>query len=479
MVKCTNLEVFKAKMATLESTDKEVIVSVVENLICDAVVGTLDDEDVFNEKLEKSIQEYMKVVQECATKFMGSKFVIVRPTLRPAHKWYMDNHDDLCKAIDDGISKMSNSNIGRVYGLSRMLQQFENDGVHYNETSGRVFLDTILSDAETFFNAELIELDEESNEVEKYIPAPIKTKLFQSKENSKKSESDTMIGQLGIDGLRRKVNVLEEELGKLGNSVERNRGGDILMFARIRDELDAISNSKKEDRIVVTGLTNSVPMPQSIDGKRKWLSDMVGGILDRVVPGSSANIQFIDLGKKNTKEIPLAEVKMRTREAAVAIRRQFAAKKKEGCNFGRVFLTNSVTLATRVRIDILRAMAKQCIREDETAYVNAYTSRPILTLKKKDGSLRPLVLTFADAVARFGKELSRENLAEAYRRAGVTFGGQLEQTFVVLKNSQSPCGSQETNRVVGNGVGGYRTPAKKSQNVQEGNKDWDAKVAKN
>ncbi len=51
-----------------------------------------------------------------------------------------------------------------------------------------------------------------------------------------------MIGQLGIDGLRRKVNTLEEDLGKLGNRVERNRNGDILMFAKIRDELDAILN---------------------------------------------------------------------------------------------------------------------------------------------------------------------------------------------------------------------------------------------
>jgi hypothetical protein len=161
MVKCTNLEVFKARMSTLESTDKEVIISVVENLICDAVLGTLDSEDRFNEKLEERIKEYLKVVQDCATKFLGSKFVLVRPTLRPTHKWYMENHDNICKAIDDGIGKMSNSNIGRVYGLSRMSQQFENDGVHYNETSGRVFLDTILSDADTYFKAELIELDEE------------------------------------------------------------------------------------------------------------------------------------------------------------------------------------------------------------------------------------------------------------------------------------------------------------------------------
>ena len=477
MVKCTNLEVFKARMATLESTDKEVIISVVENLICDAVLGTLDSEDRFNEKLEERIKEYLKVVQDCATKFLGSKFVLVRPTLRPTHKWYMENHDNICKAIDEGVGKMSNSNIGRVYGLSRMSQQFENDGVHYNETSGRVFLDTILSDADTYFKAELIELDEEKMvSVEEYIPAPISSKTCHSGDSSKKVESDPLLGQLGIDGLRRKVNALEEDLGRLGNSVERNRSGDILMFARIREELDSISNSKKEDRIVVTGLTNSVPMPQSIDGKRKWLNEMVAKTLDGIVPGSSANIQFVDLGKKNSREIPLVEVKMRSREAAVAIRRQFAAKKKEGSGFGRLFLTNSVTLATRVRIDILRAMARQCIGDDETAFVNAYTSRPVLTLKKKDESLRPLVLTFADAVARFGKVLSKESLAEAYKRAGNTFGGQLEQTFVVLKNSQSPLGFHETNRGLRSGVGGIRTPAKKRQNGQEGNRD--AKMTK-
>ena len=119
-------------------------------------------------------------------------------------------------------------------------------------------------------------------------------------------------------------------------------------------------------------------------------------------------------------------------------------------------------------------MARQCIKEDETAYVNAYTSRPVLTLKKKDESLRPLVLTFADAVARFGKELGRESLAEAYRRAGSTFGAQLEQTFVVLKNNLTP----EANRVVRDGVGGYRTPAKKRQNGQEGKGDRWAKMSK-
>ena len=207
-------------------------------------------------------------------------------------------------------------------------------------------------------------------------------------------------------------------------------------------------------------------MPQSIDGKRKWLRDMVGGVLNNIVPGSAEEILFVDLGRKNSREIPLVEVKMKSKETAGKIRRQFAAKRRAGGNFGRLFLANAVTLATRVRIDILRAMAKQCVNDDETAYVNAYASRPVLTLKKKDASLRPLVLTFADALARFGKGLKDDDLQEAYRRAGNSFGGQLQQHFVVLKDEPAPGGSRGGNHGVSRVEEiGNRTPAKKRQNV--------------
>jgi hypothetical protein len=63
-------------------------------------------------------------------------------------------------------------------------------------------------------------------------------------------------------------------------------------------------------------------------------------------------------GEKNTREILLAEEKMKSKEVTMTIKCQFVAKKAGG-NFGRLSLANSVTLATRVRIDILRAMAKQ------------------------------------------------------------------------------------------------------------------------
>jgi hypothetical protein len=33
-------------------------------------------------------------------------------------------------------------------------------------------------------------------------------------------------------------------------------------MARIREEFDAISYKNKEDQIIITGLTNSIPMPE-------------------------------------------------------------------------------------------------------------------------------------------------------------------------------------------------------------------------
>ena len=123
----------------------------------------------------------------------------------------------------------------------------------------------------------------------------------------------------------------------------------------------------------------------------------------------------------------------------------------------------------------MKAIAKICVNEDETSFVNAYASRPVLTLKKKDSSLRPLVLTFADAIARFGNALKDDHLREAYRRAGNSFGGLLQQNFVVLKEGPAPVASRGT--LVG---AMNRTPAKKRLNelMNEKKDDRVSKITK-
>ena len=102
-------------------------------------------------------------------------------------------------------------------------------------------------------------------------------------------------------------------------------------------------------------------------------------------------------------------------------------------DFGRcLWIFNSVTLATRVRIEILWAIAKKSSNEKEIASVLSYSSRPTLLIKDREGKRRPMNFGFSDAVKRYGRILREGDLSSAYRKAGTSFEGQLQQNFVVL-----------------------------------------------
>ena len=168
---------------------------------------------------------------------------------------------------------------------------------------------------------------------------------------------------------------------------------------------------------------------------------MVSPIVDSIVEGSSRDIVFVSLAGTKERDIPLCEVRFKTREMALQVRREFAAKKKGGKDFGRIAIFNSVTLSTRVRIEILWAMAKKCCNEKEIASVQSYISKPTLLIKDREGKRRPMKLGFADAIKRYGRILREGDLANAYRKAGTSFDGQLQQNFVVLHDlSQAKAG---------------------------------------
>ena len=159
---------------------------------------------------------------------------------------------------------------------------------------------------------------------------------------------------------------------------------------------------------------------------------MVTPIVESIVEGSAKEIAFVSLAGKQDRDIPLCEVRFKTREMAIKIRRDFGKKKKEGKDFGRVAIFNSVTLATRVRIEILWAIAKKSSNEKEIASVLSYSSKPTLLIKDREGKRRPMNFGFADAVKRYGRILREGDLSSAYRKAGTSFEGQLQQNFVVL-----------------------------------------------
>ena len=142
--------------------------------------------------------------------------------------------------------------------------------------------------------------------------------------------------------------------------------------------------------------------------------------------------------------------------------------------FGRMFVANSVTLATRVRSDILKVIAGKCSNDREDFFVIGFTSRPVLSVRRKDKSGQ-YALTYVDAVAKYGGNLSRGELQVAYGRAGESFVGQLQQNFVVLHDKGEGKGNWEAAHKGGSGpamVGGKKRGIEEVDTTSAKRLDW-------
>jgi hypothetical protein len=130
-------------------------------------------------------------------------------------------------------------------------------------------------------------------------------------------------------------------------------------MARMREDIDAISNTAKEDKLMITGMTSKIPRPTGKDEIRKWLKDIVFQVIYYIEPRVSSEITFVSQGHSNSRDNPLAEVRISSSEITIRLRKTFTQKKKSGQDFGRTYISNCVTLTTRVRIEILKSMAKK------------------------------------------------------------------------------------------------------------------------
>ena len=130
----------------------------------------------------------------------------------------------------------------------------------------------------------------------------------------------------------------------------------------------------------------------------------------------------------------MVEVKLDSRETALDIRGKFVQLKKDRADRGSLHIANCITLATRVRADILRALAAKLNNGGRDYFVSSYNSRPVLHFNAGSRNGQARTLTFTDAVEKHGHLLTEDDLGAAYRRCGQSFKGQYGQHFVVLKD---------------------------------------------
>jgi hypothetical protein len=396
MINCTKASTFKASFS--DNEEENIIISILENAIVDACGSDVDSRD---EKAASVIKDVINCVADLADRKKTSKYVIVLPLMRPSIPWYQQKVDPIKDFITQEIVKKGRNNVKCVDCSASISQQFEHDGVHLTAAAGRIFIEKILLESEKFFN---------------------------HASNGGEEEGATLEGTVS------RIEKLEQDVANRFNA-------DDLMFARIREELDTTSNRAKEDRIVLNGITCATPIPQAGRQRIDKLKVIAMDIFGKLKPGYACKIVFANPGRHNDQFLPMVELKMDKVEQAVELRKAFAEKRKANQLTGdlqRLFVTNSVNLATRVRIDILKALASRLTNDDDLAYVVGFIPRPMLHIKPKGDSSASRrterSYTFVDAIKEHGSILREEDLGRAYSRAGRAFAGQLQQNFVVLKD---------------------------------------------
>jgi hypothetical protein len=157
-------------------------------------------------------------------------------------------------------------------------------------------------------------------------------------------------------------------------------------------------------------------------------------------------VQFASVSGRPDKGNLMLEFKLESAEKAREIRKTFAQKRIANSlpeSFAQLQVMTVITQATKVRMEIMKAIARKIESETEVGYVPTYLPRPILHIKGREASgprrhIRSL--TFADAIEQYGLNLEQTDLGLAYDKAAWNFQGQMHQNFVVLMDREEMTG---------------------------------------
>ena len=312
---------------------------------------------------------------------------------------------------------------------------FESDGVHLNADAGAHFIQYILSGVDQVLPGVPPPLA--SGPVSQVsLPQVLAASSYSSPPPSIPGGSPSLLGNA--------IASLTSMTGSLKAEVDARRLQDNLIFARLKEDQDYSLNKNREDRFTVSGLNVSQPPPSDALERKAFFKDILTSLVLEACPDLDPQPKVLDVfvNMRYGRGAPFIEARLDSAASSSAFRVAASQLAKvENSKFAGLFVANSVTLTTRVRIEILRALAKLMTTETEEAFVQSFSSRLMLHYQSREHVKRPLPGTnrsysFVEAVGRWGDKLTTVALLPAYRRARPAFIGCLEQYFVVLRESE-------------------------------------------
>ncbi len=431
LVQCTKKAVFDSHLASLTSAGL-IVTSVLENFITDVCSDLSGDKvSLF---AHQQLTAHVEALHSCVQRLPEVSVLICPPMFRATPSWFGSYLPDFLSFLTSEVSRIGSSRIRVCQPFVVLPNVLEKDGVHLSAAAGQLFLSHIDAQLRSFL-----------------VEAPVQTA-----ETTQPMEVSDDVSEVPIS-VEEKVEALVKRTSEFESFVRRRFKDDDLVFARLKEEADAELNRAKEDRVVISGLA---PPPLTVTShaeKKKHYIDVITRLVSLACASSEHQPKVLDVYVNLRKDVgqPLVEARFETVPGAQTFRREgVSLAKAEHAEFCNLFFSNAVTQATRVRIEVLKALSKKLSTPTEAAYVLGFISRPVMQYQVQEGARSSAEGTgrsynYVDAISRFGSRLTDADLASAYLRAGLTFRGSMSQYFVVLRDElvTSHRGRSNVNRV--------------------------------
>jgi hypothetical protein len=446
VIPCTKRTVFESSLPALQGVSL-VVTSVLSNFICDACTDPSHLVDAANAELQRHVTSLFQ--------FLGLhpevNVVIVPPLPRLVPDWFNSYLPCFTTYLVGAVSRCQSPRLQVMAPFVALPSSFESDGVHLNSASGLCFIQFLINGLDQILpsphsgQTQTASLMPPSSSVSTATNdgAP-STSTAQFTSSSVGNIDPTSSSSTSSSMLSQAVTSLTVLTGNLRSEVTTRRLQDNLIFARLKEDQDYALNKNREDRFTVTGLRLSQAPPQDALARKSFFKELLAGLVLEACPDLDPPPQVLDVfvNMRYGRGAPFIEGRLDSAASSSAFRIAAAKLAKvENSRFESLFVANSVTLTTRVRIEILKAVAKLLTTETEVAYVQSFTSRPMLHYQTREGVRHQLPdanrsYSFVEAVGRWGDRLTTVMLLPAYKRARPAFIGCLEQYFVVLKESE-------------------------------------------
>lgn len=207
---------------------------------------------------------------------------------------------------------------------------------------------------------------------------------------------------------------------------------DDVVLTRLSEEADFRWNQSHEDRLVVVGMKSS-DYPTGLAQRKEYLSARLLPFIEGIIGEKVVDFYPKQSYLKNDR-VPPFVIRFPSVQDCQRFKREAHKVQKDHESLKGLLFQPCVTPATRIRIEVLRAISRKVLAPELSAYCPIFGLRPILHVGPLvSGKVQPKeTLTYVPAVLRFRHLLTIRDLYFAYKNLGDSFFGSLRQTFIVL-----------------------------------------------